>query len=118
MSASERIRILRGLAVAQGPKGLPGSLTTDDRLDARYAVAPIQLNGVEVKPCCAASLPLVLTLMFDSGGRSVTLDSPLVIYGTGFIDIGDGVLQPLSMITEWSTLAGPTVKVYASVPAP
>jgi hypothetical protein len=117
MLSSELTRIRRGIAVAKGPKGLPGSITEDDRLDSRYAISGIQFNGAAViPPCCASTLPLVLTLTFSSGGRSITLDSPLIVYGEGEIDIGDGSRIPLSMITEFSTLAGPVVTVYATTP--
>lgn len=116
MLSSELIRIRRGIAVAKGPKGLPGSLREDDRLDSRYATSGIQFNGASAKPpCCGTDLPLVLTLTFDTRGRSITLDSTLNIVGTGVIDIG-GTLIPMTNNTQITTLAGPVVKLYAAVP--
>jgi hypothetical protein len=113
MDSSALTRIRRGLALAaKGPNTQPGSRTGDVLPEARFAVAQIQNRGVEVKPCCSASVgPEVMRLTF--GARALTLDRPLFIRGRGFVDIGNGIPIPFIGGYSITEVVGTTVIIYS-----
>ena len=121
MDATALTRIRRGLALAaKGPVTLPGSRTGDAVPEARFATAAVQYRGVEVKPCCTESVgPEVLRMTFENPvGRAFELDAPIIMFGAGSIDLGNGVLVPFTGGggAHFTTLQGNTVIVYSSVP--